>query len=410
MEHFDAHRNNPLKYTLALLCCHRNGDAVSHLWQASKFLPAVHIAVVCTHYGLLLPHLPLSQNPLFPHPMLSSDRSAGGEQLMTLPTMLQLYLNVQSQRMFPELCADFFISVDVNWYQNISADFDKSVFETNIVKSRNAFSTLFESFLMALDQGSLTRLVGEPSLEGKPSVGYLDQVLDRDIIHILLARCAFEVLHVKRDPETAIYFYKLSGRFLDALDELSTQLAGVVTTKEGSAREHWLKLATEFFDTYVRLGTGPLAEAVQQNGRTDLLNTFLQLLNVSSFISSYVEGNYLEALHIIDELGLLPSSESDVMNATQTILQLPPNAKIFSVLDDILLLTMECALHVIIMLRRDAQSVMLTVVQQNDRRQEMERVRAKAQAIVLFGTSISNRLTRPDTLRMLTTMITNSGL
>lgn len=409
-EYFDAHRNNPLKYTLALLCCHRYGDAVSHLWQATKTLPAAHIAAVCAHYGLLLPHMPLTQNPPFPHAYFSTQRAASGDHLLTPSSMLQLYLNVQAQRMFPELCADFFMSLDVDWYQHCHADLEKSVLETNIVKSCNTFSTLFESFLMALDPPTLTRLTGEPPLEGKPSVGYLDQVLDRDTIHLILARCAFEVLHVKRDPETAIYFYKLSGRFLDALDELSTQLAGVVTTQEGAGRAHWLNVSTEFFDAYVRSGTGPLAEAVQRDGRGDLVNTFLQLLNVSSFVTSYIEGNYPEALHVLNELGLLPSSEADVRKAAQVIVQLPPSAKILSVLDDVLLLSMECALHVIGMLRRDAQSVMLTVVQQNDRRQEVERLRSQAQALVLFSTAVSTRLARPDTPRLLTTMVTNSGL
>jgi hypothetical protein len=45
-----------LTLPLTLTLTQRFGDAIAHLWQAGKFLPAVHVTVACLHYGLILPH------------------------------------------------------------------------------------------------------------------------------------------------------------------------------------------------------------------------------------------------------------------------------------------------------------------------------------------------------------------
>ena len=63
--YFDLNYINPFNYCTILLCCHRFGDAITYLWSAGKFLPAIHLTVSCLHYGLILPHIPFTQNPKY---------------------------------------------------------------------------------------------------------------------------------------------------------------------------------------------------------------------------------------------------------------------------------------------------------------------------------------------------------
>ena len=63
-DYFDKERTTPFKYATILCSCQRYGDAIMYLWMSNKVVAAVHLTVVCLHYGLILPHVPLTQNPL----------------------------------------------------------------------------------------------------------------------------------------------------------------------------------------------------------------------------------------------------------------------------------------------------------------------------------------------------------
>lgn len=64
-DYFDRERTTPFKYATILFSCQRYGDAIMYLWTSNKVVAAVHLTVVCLYYGLILPHVPLTQNPLY---------------------------------------------------------------------------------------------------------------------------------------------------------------------------------------------------------------------------------------------------------------------------------------------------------------------------------------------------------
>jgi hypothetical protein len=61
--HFDPNGQSPFTFAIIMLCCGRFGDAIAYIWSRGKTLPAVHLTVGCLHYGLILPHVPLTHNP-----------------------------------------------------------------------------------------------------------------------------------------------------------------------------------------------------------------------------------------------------------------------------------------------------------------------------------------------------------
>lgn len=69
-DYFDKGYQNPFNYVMVLFCCHRFGDAITHLWLAGRLLCAIQLTVMCLHYGLILPHVSLAHNPRHHHPLL----------------------------------------------------------------------------------------------------------------------------------------------------------------------------------------------------------------------------------------------------------------------------------------------------------------------------------------------------
>jgi len=74
--YFDADGAKPFNYCRLLLCCHRFGDAVRHLYLNKQYLPAAALAGVCLYYGLLVSHLPLTCNPHSSRSSLAIDTSS----------------------------------------------------------------------------------------------------------------------------------------------------------------------------------------------------------------------------------------------------------------------------------------------------------------------------------------------
>lgn len=60
--HFDPDGTHPYLYADVLIVCHRFGDAIKYLWENGEPVAALHIAIGCVNYGLILPHVPLVCN------------------------------------------------------------------------------------------------------------------------------------------------------------------------------------------------------------------------------------------------------------------------------------------------------------------------------------------------------------
>lgn len=104
-DYFDPGMANPFTYALILFCCLRFEEAVSHLWHAGWAFPSIHLLVLCLHYGLILPHLPLLSNG-----------TQAREDIETTPSNL---LSLWNSSKFAALdaCqkADYILSLNSQW-------------------------------------------------------------------------------------------------------------------------------------------------------------------------------------------------------------------------------------------------------------------------------------------------------
>ena len=421
--HFDPYHTNPLKYASVLLACHRFGDAVLYLWNSNKPLPAIHIMLLCLYYGLILPCVPLTQNPPFRHASLlapsvgrgerGSERGSGGEMSgsgnsqLSPANILLYYFNEHIQQTIPEICLDYIMYLQpIHWNTNtlqreLSYDIYSNVYSNILTNNNKLIISIIEKFLIILPKNMLTRIVGVPFTPETTTIntGYLYQYFDRVTINRYLHHIAYHLLTEKQEIEAAIYFYQLCGMYIDAMDIISKQLCKFVTSKLTSEREHWINIATIFYETYIHTDNGQFLLSSEKNSLSNLtsnppsdvttltstpsdqLNTFLTLLNISLLVTHVYKHEYADAYTVLNEINILPPTSKDVNKYIQILNTIPPlsnttttttrtttssSSYILYLIDDLLLISMDVYINMIALLQQQASSVMCSNIQRND--------------------------------------------
>lgn len=125
-DHFGAGLAGPFNYARVLCCCHRFGEAIAHLWHAGKTLPAAHLTVVCVHYGLILPHMPLAHNP---RRAQTAESSGVITPAALLQAAFQAFLPVS---VYPKEGVDYLATLGLHWYDHVKGR-DAALLETHKV-------------------------------------------------------------------------------------------------------------------------------------------------------------------------------------------------------------------------------------------------------------------------------------
>lgn len=232
-DYFDPDRSMPFNYCTVLLCCHRFGEAVLHLWQAGRFLPAVHLLVASLHYGLVLPHMPLTQNPRHGY----GDSGVGSN--ITPASLLEMFFSSPLQSSHPELTVDYLISLEVDCTTYLHK-VDNHLLDTIRLKCRSSVTSVFQSLLLALGRPQQARIVGAAQTSAVPSDstpfrsrGYLDEFLSVEQINTLLSSCAYHLLASKKGSEAAMELFSLADRHSEALEELCSRLSSAMSVSSG---------------------------------------------------------------------------------------------------------------------------------------------------------------------------------
>ena len=375
-DYFDSDRNSPYKYASVLFCCQRFGDAINHLWQANKSFVAAHLAVLCLHYGLILPHVALTQNP--PHPLVSGAYPMGDVIDPTPAQLLSIFLrNDALQANYPEICIDYLISLDCNWLMHAQG-LENEMKEVQKLKAQATISSTLETFLLDIaaygsasgNKDELNKVAGRPIDDAATggagnrlhtsgisrSPGRIDDYLDSGQVNLLLSRCAFYLLS-KKDAELAIHFFLLSGRYPEVVEELCNELCTYFVPAVGEEdknyvharqrqRQHWRSIAESFIKQYLSGSSGSpssIYRMLVQNGQQELIDSLLTLLGLYQFIDLALLpagitdiSQSASAISAIDQLNVLPTAEEHVkvFGAVKPLLR--------RVFDDVLLTTMDC--------------------------------------------------------------------
>lgn len=416
-EHFDSDRTCPYRYATVLFCCQRFGDAIAYLWAANALIPAAHLTVVCLHYGLILPHMPLTQNPAH---ALVSNRTVGVSNDPTPAYLLQTFIDATVFCTLPKIAVDYLVSLDSNWL-TFAQGMDSEYRDACRLKSQAAVSTALENFIISLRQDQLADVVG--ILQATPynrgqfnqrtgrSAGRLDDYLDSKQIESLLARIAYHLLTQRGDAEGAIYLYQLGGRFVEATEELCNQLAKHmiggsvrsisrdVSSLGVSGREKWRaagqKYASEHFDNSTSNPSIVLA-SLEHGGKVDLVETLYILLQLYSFVDLYNEGRHGDAIDLMDTLRIIPVDEESV-----ELLQGMMRPFLRIVADDLLLMSMDCIRNVMGAVKAERIRTGGNIGILTDRDFMYQQLTNRAKAIVHFAHKIQARLNRRDTLSSL---------
>ena len=180
-DYFDRDRLTPFKYATVLLSCQRYGDAILYLWTANKIVPAVHLTVLFLHYGLILPHVPLNENPIHFPSVGGANPSSGinysryiNFSLLKLhfvgdifpDTILKRFVDNQTFRHYPEVKVDYLLSLDSNWLKYVQDLFVDSetaaeLKEVSRIKSQERVSSALEHLIVSVQREQLAAVVGD---------------------------------------------------------------------------------------------------------------------------------------------------------------------------------------------------------------------------------------------------------
>lgn len=350
--YFDFDYTNPFNYCTVLLCCQRFGDAISHLWLSGKFLPAIQITVACLHYGLILPHTPLCQNPKHGGNLDLENRRNSDQIMNTISpvSLFEAYFSSQFQLNYPEIVIDYLISLEKEWFSYIQG-MDNTLLETYKIKCKHIVSNVFQNFIISINRSQLSRIIGDPMQDDRGgeevtyrTKGYLDYYLSNDRINNLLITSAYYLLTVKKESESAMGLFQLAGRHSDVLEELCNKLSSVMTTGSNiiiKDKMFWGETSVNYYHKYIKTADGSVLKCLTKDNKLELISCLETLLNLSVFIDNCNNGNYNEALDVIDGLVLFPKNSSEVQPASLHFPSLDRYIK--RVIDDVLVLTVECA-------------------------------------------------------------------
>ena len=351
-EYFDFDNTNPFNYCTVLLCCHRFGDAISHLWVSGKFLPAIQITIACLHYGLILPHTPLCQNPKHGGNLDLGNRNNSNQIMNTISpvSLFESYFSSEFQLNYPEITVDYLISLEKEWHSNIQG-VDNVLIETQRIKCNNIITSVFQNFITSINRSQLSRIIGDPVRENSNAdeltcrtAGYLDSYLSNDRINYLLTTSAYHLMSIEKKSEAAVSLFQLAGKHSEVLEELCNQLSAALTSSNNiivKEKMFWIETSVNFYDKYIKSGDGPVLKCLTKDNKLELVSCFETLLNVSVFLEKCNSGDHRDALDIIDGLVLFPKNSSEVQAASLHFPSLDRFIK--RVVDDVLVLTVECS-------------------------------------------------------------------
>jgi hypothetical protein len=263
----------------------------------------------------------------------------GGEGSLTPALLFNYFFNESFQQVYPEVALEYLMCLYTNtggasplsssggnnsWSLAVKGFINKDTIEMHEIKMRATFLSTLESFVSALGPKQLQRMCGDIKGEGKNFHGALDDYVElgREEIYLILSRVAFNSLTVRNDSKRAIHFYKLCGRFTEALEEICRQFSLVIcpfadtssssSQVSSSEREYWTNTALHFYKTHINVGVSECLNALRMDGREDLCVCLRKLLDCYRFVSLFQAQNYEEALVCVDGVGLLPRSIDDV--------------------------------------------------------------------------------------------------
>jgi hypothetical protein len=368
---------------------------------SNKTVSAANLLVACLHYGLVLPHLPLTQNPTH---ALVSNRSIGLLSDATPSLVLKIFVqNVLNSN--AELSVEYLINIDCI---SSSCVLNTIPFSTNELKesfklqAQSVVMELLETFILSIDRNELIRLVGEPydnynfnnnnnnndnfnninSAENYNDKklryrtgGKLDQYMDEKKIDVLLSLAAYHSLSKNSQVDVAIFFYLLSGSYVDAVENICNQLNNCIvafcialknmssndllllttikttaatatttpskyatttlaTTKSNmfldlqqkqstayissllSQRDYWKKISENFIQKYLNHDDNNevsiVLKSLTQSGHRSLIDVLLILTKICYFLELIVDNRFDDALQLLDQLHFLPMNDDEI--------------------------------------------------------------------------------------------------
>jgi len=328
-EYFDE--SNCFVFCRVLLCCQKYGEAVLYLWRQRKALAAVHLAIVCLHYGLILPHRPLTYSPASPPAIAASISDP------TPAALLRIYIAAPFLLDYPEQAVDYLVSLDSKWQVGIQG-ISEALLSAETLLFDAAKMAEFTTLLTTVGRAQLTKLVGSLTFEAASGTskganqivgrgrGYLDRFMDSQDVSFLLAKAAHYLLTQARDSQGAVYAFQLAGRYEDAVEEMICQVGLVlvpprtslvgVSAGDGSssvaaiaAREHWIHQCKSFHQAVLgsRQRLAPvlqrIGEAGGQSNRLETLSATLEIMiGLCAFVDACCQGRYRDALNGLDAM------------------------------------------------------------------------------------------------------------
>jgi hypothetical protein len=408
---FDSERLYSFNYSLILFACHRFGDAIAYLWESRKTLPAISLAMICLHYGLILPHVSLSNNPKlinqYPNP------SNFGSELSP-STIFQAYFHTSFQRNYPDIALDYFISLfHKNWVFYCKNMLSPSNLEPQIRKANINSNDILKSLIINCGEEQLKSLLGESIADNSRDTttrteGHLDKYMSNEDINRFLSKIAESSVH---DIENQMILYKLAGEYGEVLRLLNEEYSKVIITdighfsygrgerkRELDRKDYWSKKSIEFYEQYIKFRYGEVY--YQNSGNNDMYNLieiFKILLNINMLIDSCrTNDDNINIIGLLDNISYLPTNHGDdILRKATIFLQIECFRPIKRVTDDVIIISLKTMKK-----RYNLIKNKLIYNTTPEVKQEMDILKSRALILKLFVLETKSQLIRPDTPKL----------
>lgn len=359
--YFDPNYSQPFTYVGVLFCCQRFDEAMQHLWACKKRFAAAQFTVLLLHYGLRLPWTSPSSSPsLLPLDMLQRWLSTCPPTfLKSVSDILLVIHNAVREQLFLHLVDAHIVEVFKRIQQQFLMDLWGQYFHRIVKLKRGGAENSRDCihFLVgaSLDDGMRNcRRAGGYLDKFTASVfahhgQFIDEVLFRTANAILVEISGDTVtVQAIQDAmqEEAMYLLMLVGRYGDLLAAMcrccmlvlnsimQAVIASYGTTPGGLyqatppadmiaqiTQDKWIQLSRQFYAKYLENGYGMVVRELQSNRQEEILFVFETMLRLVEFCVNAAQNKWVDALSIIDSMGMLPTKKSDVLTKAEMLMR-----------------------------------------------------------------------------------------
>eukprot|EP00978_Attheya_sp_CCMP212_P008187 scaffold19138_cov53-Attheya_sp.AAC.1 len=280
-------------YAMPCLISQQYASALRHLAESSSLLQATHLAIAMDRgaTGALLRDWTTTTTTT------ATTENVESASCDLLTEILVTYASQYFQTTNPSVALEYLIRIPDSTHQHCPSSYIGSSAKKQIRR------LIVESCAFEVLGGTMDGSWDETN------AGALHSHFSPAEVSTILADAAGDTLREGNTADAA-ELYALGGRYSSLLSLLNHELATCLV-EDTEKRRFWRNAALQFHSIHLTQGRTHVIDALEKEGTLSLGNTFQLILNLMVFFDRCRNQEWEDAWSLVDDLQLLPRSESD---------------------------------------------------------------------------------------------------